>query len=86
MGVDLFDSGILSNVGMLCLACFIGLSVSTIIIVKPIIGTFMLSVLFPFGIIAINNIGYTYFMSAFRFVSFITFVMFICIFAVKHKK
>lgn len=46
----------------------------------------MLSVLFPFGIIAINNIGYTYFMSAFRFVSFITFVMFICIFAVKHKK
>jgi len=62
-----------------------GISISIVIVLRPVIGALMLAALFPFAIIALNDIGYIYFMSAFRLVSLITFVMFVCIFSVRHK-
>jgi len=84
--LDFISSDILSNVGLLCFACFFGISVSIVIVVRPLLGALMLAAIFPFAIIAINDIGYTYFMSAFRFVSLVTFIMFICIFSTKHSR
>ena len=82
--MDIIISEILSNISVLCFVCLIGISISIAIVLKPLIGALMLSALFPFAIIAINNIGYVYFMSAFRLISLLTFIMFVCVFRIRH--
>lgn len=80
------SADILSNIGVLCVACFFGITISVVIVARPVIGALLLSAIFPFAIIAINDIGYIYFMSAFRFVSLVTFIVFICIFSTRNSR